>query len=442
VSQATPGELIKSTPMSLSQFFLIALCVLTYAADGIDVATITYAAPALMAEWGVSPETFGLVYSVTPIGIMLSSFFIAPLGDRYGRRTITVTAIGAMTIVLLLMAFARSIIEIAALRFAVGLCIGALVVCLNVMVSEYASEPRRNLLIGILHTGYSIGGMICAALAAFLIEPYGWRSLFLAAAAINFVVFLLDLFLLMESPAYLVTRRPNNALERLNAIFARIGKPTFAELPPAPVESKKARGYVTLFAADFRTLTILLCVMGFAFTVVGSFLASWRPQILAEAGLSFFWNGMAGVASSAAGILAHIAAGALAKRGGEARLAATLLVCMAISMALFGLAPRNELLLIITASMTTFFTVGSYTSLIVVALSYYNAENRNAGLGLMIGSERLAGILGPTLGGFVIGAGLDRLSTLGVFAVTLVIPITAVLLARGEGKRIAESAAA
>lgn len=440
--QASPGELIKSTPMSLAQFFVIALCVLTYAADGIDVATITYAAPALMREWGVSPQAFGLVYSVTPIGIMLSSFFIAPLGDRYGRRTVTVAAIGAMTIVLFLMAFASSIIEIAALRFAVGLCIGALVVSLNVMVSEYANEPRRNLLIGILHTGYSIGGMICAGLAAFLIEPFGWRSLFLAAAAINLFVFLLDLFLLIESPAYLVTRRPKYALERLNTIFARIGKPTFDELPPAPAEAKKASGYATLFTSDFRTLTVLLCVMGFAFTVVGSFLASWRPQILSDAGLSFFWNGMAGVASSAAGILAHIITGALAKRGGEARLAATLLVCMAISMVLFGLAPQQEALLIVVASMTTFFTVGSYTSLILVALSYYNAENRNAGLGLMIGSERLAGILGPTLGGFVIGAGLDRLSTLGVFAATLSIPIAAVLLARHEGKRIAASAVA
>lgn len=442
MSQATPGEIIKSAPMSLAQYVVVLLCVLTYAADGIDVASITYAAPALIEEWNVRPETFGLVYSVTPIGIMLSSFFLAPLGDRYGRRTVTVTAIGAMTVVLFLMGFASSVAMVAALRFCIGLCIGALVVSLNVMVSEFSSETRRNLFIGILHTGYSIGGMVCAGLAAVLIEPFGWRALFFAAAAINGVVFLLDLLFLKESPVFLVSRRPPNALERLNRIFAQMKKPTYAELPEPPAaKEKKARGYAILLTPEFRTLTILLCVMGFVWTVSGSFLASWRPQILADAGLSYFWNGIVGMAASAAGIAGHITAGALAKKGGEARLAATLMLCMAISMVIFGLVPRHEMALLISASMTTFFTVSSYTALIVVALSYYSAKNRNAGVGLMVGCERMAGILGPTLGGFVIGAGLGRFATLAIFAAIMIIPIVAVLLARQQGKRLQASAA-
>jgi MFS family permease len=440
VSQASPGEIIKSTPMSLAQYVVVALCVLTYAADGIDVASITYAAPAMIEEWGVRPETFGLVYSATPVGIVLSSFLLAPLGDRFGRRTVTVSAIGVMTVVLFLMAFAASIEVVAALRFAIGLCIGTLVVSLNVTVAEFASEPRRNLLVGILHTGYSLGGMACAALAAFLIEPLGWRALFLAAAAISLLAFLFDFALLSESPAYLVARRPKNALERLNRIFGSMKKARFDALPPAPAVAKERRGFAVLSAPELRLLTILLCGIGFVFTISGSFLASWRPQILADAGLSFFWNGMAGVSASASGIVGHVVAGALARRGGEARLAALLMLGMAASLIVFGLAPREEVVLIAAASLTTFFTVAAYTSLIVVALSFYPAENRNAGLGLMVGWERMGGILGPTLGGLVIGAGLERSATLGVFAVTLLFPIIGILVARRESRRIVADA--
>src|SRR5690606_16478235 len=96
VSQGSPADIIKASSMGFAQYVLIGLCVLTYAADGIDVASITYAAPAMIAEWGVRPEAFGLVYSVTPIGIVISSFFFAPLGDRFGRRAVTLTGIGVM----------------------------------------------------------------------------------------------------------------------------------------------------------------------------------------------------------------------------------------------------------------------------------------------------------------------------------------------------------
>lgn len=442
MSQGSPADIIKASSMGFAQYVLIGLCVLTYAADGIDVASITYAAPAMIAEWGVRPEAFGLVYSVTPIGIVISSFFFAPLGDRFGRRAVTLTGIGVMTVVLFLMAFANSLEMVAVLRLLMGLCIGALVVSLNVLVAEFANETRRNFFIGILHTGYSIGGMACAGLAAFLIEPYGWRALFLAAAAINLVVFILDVLFLAESPAYLVARRPKNALARLNAIFLRMGKPQFDALPPAPESAGEKRALFTLPAPEFRALTLVLCVIGFVFTVAGSFLASWRPQILSDAGLSYFWNGMAGVAASAAGILGHLVSGALARKGGEARLAAFLIAGMALSMIAFGFAPRQEAALIVAASFTTFFTVASYTALIVVALSFYTAENRNAGLGLMVGFERLGGILGPMLGGFVIGAGLERSATLGVFAAILIVPMIGIFVARRQRQAIGEEAPA
>ncbi|MFD2499767.1 hypothetical protein ACFSTI_14235 [Rhizorhabdus histidinilytica] len=52
----SPTDVIRQSPMSVYQYAIIALCVLSYASDGVDVVTLSYAAPALMKEWGSRPR--------------------------------------------------------------------------------------------------------------------------------------------------------------------------------------------------------------------------------------------------------------------------------------------------------------------------------------------------------------------------------------------------
>ena len=54
----------------------------------------------------------------------------------------------------------------------------------------------------------------------------------------------------------------------------------------------------------------------------------------------------------------------------------------------------------------------------------------NAGLGIMLGCSRIGGIVGPLLGGYVIGAGVGRFSVMLLFGGLMVLPATATLMAR------------
>ncbi len=428
---ATPNELIKQSPMGWYQYAIIAICVLTYAADGLDVVTLSYAAPSMIREWGISPAMFGWASTATPVGIAIGSIFISPFADRIGRRVLTLWLLGLLIGLLFATAVTSSIVTLMALRLLTGMCLGALVVCLNVTVSEFSNAARSNFFIGILHTGYSGGGMLCGALAAVLVEPYGWRSIFMAAAGLNLLSFVLALFLLAESPTFLAGRRKPGALDKLNALLARLGKPALDRLPDLPATGDTKRASASIIPRAMWVGTGLLCLAGFVFTISGGFMAGWRPQILAFGGLNMTWNGIAGMTTYGAGIVAHLIVGGLARRVGEVRIATIFLLAMAAAFTLLGAVPDGMTWALIAAStLCGFFNVGAYTAMILVTLNYYDVTTRNAGLGIMMGFSRVGGIIGPLLGGYVIGAGAGRFWVMALFGGLMVIPAVAAVLAR------------
>ncbi|WP_168355881.1 MFS transporter [Sphingomonas gei] len=430
MNPSTPNDLIKQSPMGWYQYAIVAICVLTYAADGLDVVTLSYAAPSIIKEWGISTQMFGWASTATPIGIAIGSIFISPFADRIGRRVLTLWLLGLLIGLLFATAMVGSIGALMGLRLVTGMCLGALVVCLNVTVSEFSNAARSNVFIGILHTGYSAGGMLCGALAAVLIEPFGWRAIFMAAATLNLLSFVLALFLLAESPAFLGRQRKPGALERLNRLMARLGKPALDALPDAPVTDSKKPG-ASIIPRAMWVGTGLLCLAGFAFTIAGGFMAGWRPQILAIGGLNMTWNGIAGMTTYGAGIVAHLIVGGLARRVGEVRIAVIFLLAMGGAFTLLGAVPDGMTWALIAAStLCGFFNVGSYTALVLVTLNYHDVTTRNAGLGIMMGFSRVGGIIGPLLGGYVIGAGAGRFWVMLLFGGLMIIPAIAAVLAR------------
>ncbi|ODP36256.1 MFS transporter [Sphingomonas turrisvirgatae] len=431
----SPGDLIKQTAMSWYQYAIIAICVLSYAADGLDVVTLSYAAPVMIKEWGISPEAFGAASSATPFGIAFGSIFISPLADRIGRRPLVLWLLGILVILLGLTSVVSHIVELLILRLSTGVCLGALVVCLNVTVSEFSNTARSNFFIGILHTGYSAGGMLCGGLAAILIEPYGWQSIFVAATALNAISFILAFFILAESPAFLAARAQTRpaALGRLNALMRKMHMPEYDRPPPVPATQAKKRSGLSVIPRSLMIGTILLCIAGFIFTVSGGFRSAWRPQILADAGLNMTWNGIAGVTTYGAGVIAHALVGIIAKRGSEVKIAVIFLTLTAISFSMLGAVPNGMTwALILTSTMSGFFNVGAYTALVLVTLNYYDANVRSTGLGVMLGCSRVGGIIGPLLGGYAIGSGMGRFWVMFLFASILAIAIVALIVARAK----------
>ncbi|NLA75586.1 MAG: hypothetical protein GX846_08990, partial [Deltaproteobacteria bacterium] len=64
-----PRELIDKSPMSLLQIFIIAITVGLNAMDGIDVLSISLAAPDIAREWNLNDKIVGFLLSMELIGM-------------------------------------------------------------------------------------------------------------------------------------------------------------------------------------------------------------------------------------------------------------------------------------------------------------------------------------------------------------------------------------
>ena len=77
---------INDRPMSPFQIAVVALCVIINMLDGFDVLVMSFAASSVSEEWQLSPADLGLLLSSGLVGMAIGSVWMAPYGDRVGRR--------------------------------------------------------------------------------------------------------------------------------------------------------------------------------------------------------------------------------------------------------------------------------------------------------------------------------------------------------------------
>ena len=65
-------------PMSAQQIAVVALCVLINTIDGFDILAISFAAPAIVREWGLTPERTGFMLSSGLAGIGIGALLSPP----------------------------------------------------------------------------------------------------------------------------------------------------------------------------------------------------------------------------------------------------------------------------------------------------------------------------------------------------------------------------
>src|SRR6185295_15081518 len=108
------------------QWLLVAICFLIVVADGMDVAIMGFVTPSILTEWNISRPAFGIVISAAPFGLVVGA----------------------------LVAGASSATEMAILRFLAGTGMGAAMPNASTLLSEYAPQRRRSLMITIMFTGF------------------------------------------------------------------------------------------------------------------------------------------------------------------------------------------------------------------------------------------------------------------------------------------------
>jgi predicted MFS family arabinose efflux permease len=190
----TPPTPAIAAPAASSGELSTALVLLLAAAAGLAVATIYYVQPMLGilgADLHASAGAVGMVPTANQLGYAFGILLLAPLGDRYDRRTIILVKAAALTLALILAGAAPNISLLLATSLAIGLA-ATLVQDIVPAAATLAPDHSRGKIVGTVMTGVLLGILLSRVLSGFIAEAFGWRAVFhvaaLSIAAVGFAV--------------------------------------------------------------------------------------------------------------------------------------------------------------------------------------------------------------------------------------------------------------
>jgi benzoate transport len=407
--------------MSRAQVAGIAVTAAISALDGYDVLSVTFAAPGIGSEWGIGKATLGLVLGIGLLGMALGSILVAPLADRFGRRTMALINLCVMAAGMFACAAAQSVEALEAARLVTGLGIGAMVAVINPLAAEYANAHRRALAVGIMAIGYPVGGVAGGSAAAALLQQFDWRSVFILGGAATLALLPIAWRWLPESPSYLAGRTAASSLARLNALLLRFGQQPVAALSGASAKRRLELAHV--LGRDAAAGTVRITAINFLYMMAVYFLLSWVPQIVVDAGFAAQAAARVSVAANLAGVAGGILLGWAAPRIGLKPLVVAALAGMGLATFAFGAAPADLVALTIAASFAGLLLFGGIVGLYAIIAQAFPAEARATGCGLVIGVGRGGSALAPVVAGYLFGGGY------GPFAVSAIMGGCAILAA-------------
>ena len=223
--------------------------------------------------------------SATFVGMMLGSILTGFLGDRYGRRFTYQSNLAIFGISALLAAFAPNMAVLIALRFVMGLGLGAENVVGYSTMTEFVPPATRGRWLGIVAVFVVTGLPISALLGWLLIPLFGWRVMFVLGGVGALLVWRLRKRL-PESPRWLESVGRHAEAEALMASIeqeASGGRPLAPPLPPSPPPS---RALATLFAPPLLSRMVVGCVCLIVINTLIYGFITWLPTFFAREGLS------------------------------------------------------------------------------------------------------------------------------------------------------------
>jgi MFS family permease len=209
-----------------------------------------------------------------------------------------------------------------------------------------------------------------------------------------------------------------------------MGHEARSELPEAPPEAKTA-SVRELFMHGRKIPTIWLWIAFFTSFASLYFLTSWIPKLAESTGLSLSLAIYAGTVFNLGAYFGILSQGYLSQTFGLRRVISLFLLATAGLMCIFGFVSQSWLILLLFG-LIGYGVQGGFVGFYTVAARMYPTEIRNTGIGWGIGAGRIGAIVGPKVGGTLIGMGLTLTMNFIIFSVPLIIAAIATRLIKSE----------
>jgi MFS transporter, SHS family, lactate transporter len=197
-----PSSSSPSRPLTRSDHWhAVTASFLGWTLDAFDFFVIVFMLDTLAAQFHVPKsaivETLFYTLAMRPLGALLFGM----LADRYGRRKPLMANIVFFSLIELLCGFSPNYTVFLVLRTIYGIGMGGEWGVGASLAMESAPKKLRGILSGIVQSGYSIGYLLAAVAARFVLPHLGWRAMFWVGGAPALLAFYIR-FRVRESEAW------------------------------------------------------------------------------------------------------------------------------------------------------------------------------------------------------------------------------------------------
>ncbi len=364
-----------------------------WALDAMDVGLIAFVMAALAVEWQLDRTTLSWIASIGFVGMAVGASLGGLLADRIGRRQVFAITLLVYGLATGASALATSVAALIALRFVVGLGLGAELPVASTLVSEYAPKRMRGRMVVALEAFWAIG-WLAAALIGYQVIPNvaeGWRW----ALAIGVVPTLYAAVVrwgLPESVRFLELKGRFGQAEAAVAGFERSAgvapAPSADEVPAVPVADR------SIWSHAYRRRTAALWAVWFCINLsyYGAF--TWLPTLLLGQGFDLVKSFEYTVIITIAQLPGYATAAYLIEKWGRRSTLATFLAGSAAAATAFGFATTDTAILV-AGCVLSFFNLGAWGALYAIGPEVYPTGVRGTGTGAAAAFGRVASVLAP-----------------------------------------------
>jgi putative MFS transporter len=361
-----------------------------------DAYLIGFVMAFLVKPWGMTYGMMGTVLLASGAGAIVGGTVWGMLADRIGRKPVFVASLLLLAAMSLGLAFTPTggWIYMAVLRTVIGFCTGGYFIQIA-LVHEFIPPRRRAALTGVV-SAITTGGLLLGAFSgAFVIPALGWRLTFALGAA-PAIVGLIGAFYVPESPRWLSLQGRRDDARR--SVRWALGTEVEWREADLPASKPPAARWFEIFAYPRSAVTATLVNIGLISGYYGIVL--WAPTLLAQvqsvtpAGASRLMIGF-----SICGIIARLAAAALADRIGRRRTGGYFALAAAVAALIAGYVGHGDLFspswFWLPLLLAFVFADGSFSVCAVYSTEIWPTHLRGSGAGYASVAGSVGKMIGP-----------------------------------------------
>ena len=337
--------------------------------DAMDFLLFTFALLPIQKEFGLTSAQMGGLTTVALIASAIGGMVFGHVADRIGR-------VRAMTISILLysgatagLATSHAAWQLVMWRVLVGFGMGGEWSCGSVLVAETWPAEHRGKAMGWMQSGWAIGALCAAALSATLLEPFGWRVLFLTGA--------------------------------LPAVAAFFIRRTVEEPPIWRDRPREASRFGEIFSAPLLRRTVIATLLSSSVLIAYWGLTSWLPSFLASpiekggAGLTLTKSATWLILVQVGAFFGYTTFGYIADRIGRRPAFTTFMIVATLVVPLFAFGARSTLALLILGPLVGYFAHGYFSVFGAMLAELFPTRIRATAQGFCYNGGRFASAFAP-----------------------------------------------